>query len=122
MLLTLKQEVMMLQLNEAQWNTLHRFYGLVKTAEFELNDSLFSGDLNKGLGALTAVQQAVETITGPENLLEHIRDLAHFPQMSDADRKAAMRNACEACQHLTEIEHLLEDFFAQHGRGNATLH
>lgn len=103
-------------LNEHHWKALGNLYGLVKTANFELNDSLYTGDLQYSQTAISAVREAANELERPEGLVNQMRLLA-WQSLRHTERSGdALQCAGLACSPIEQIEQLLEDLFIEHGR------
>jgi len=104
------------ELNEFQWMALGKLYGLVKTANFELNDSLYTGNLQTSQSAISAVREATNELELPNGLAHHMRLLA-WQSLRHAERSGdSLQRAGLACFPIEQIEEMLEDLFIEHGR------
>jgi len=103
-------------LNEHHWMALGNLYGLVRTANFELNDALYTGDLQHSQSAVHAVRTAANELEWPEDLVNQMRLLA-WQSLRHTERKGdALQCAGLACNPIEQIEQMLEDLFIEHGR------
>lgn len=106
----------MQELNENQWMALGKLYGLVKSANFELNDSLYTGCLENSHSAISAVRDAANELDLPDGLAHHMRLLAWQSQRHAERNGDSLQCAGLACFPIEQIEELLEDLFIEHGR------
>ena len=106
----------MQQLNENQWMALGKFYGLVKAATYELDESLYTGNLNNSRSAIHALWQAADQLDLPDGLMQSLRMLAVKSLQHTEQGGNALQRANLACCPIDEMGLLLENLFIEHGR------